>query len=101
MIFYSAFGNGASSVLYAIIGLLLDSAKVVFIGLLAYFIRDADRYFTAIVVCMIFWLALSILSLLASIGFLSQINEEYEAERLKDSAIYAQHQAAVKTRKLG
>jgi len=36
-----------------------------------------------------------VLSLLASYGFLSQINERYEAERLKDRAIYAQHQTAV------
>jgi hypothetical protein len=83
MIFYSAFGSGATSLLYAIIGLLLDSAKIAFIGLLAYLIRDADRYYAAIVVSMIFWFALSVLSLLASIGFLSQINEEYEAARLK------------------
>jgi len=36
-----------------------------------------------------------VLSLLAGYGFLSQINDQYEAQRLKESAIYAQHQLAV------
>ena len=95
LIFYSTFGSGGSSIVYATIGLLLDFAKIAFIGLFAYVIRDVDRYLFLAAACILFWLVLSVLSLLASYGFLSQINEQYEAARLKDSAIYAQHQTAV------
>jgi hypothetical protein len=41
------------------------------------------------------WLVLSLLSLAAAYGFFFQVNETYEAMRLKDSAIYAQHIKAV------
>jgi uncharacterized membrane protein len=95
VVFYSAFGNGGHSLLYAIIGLFFDFGKVGLIGFIAYLMRDVDRNYSAIVVYTIFWIALTIASLFASIGFLSQINEEYEAARLKDSAIYAQREAAV------
>lgn len=95
MIFYSTFGSGASSVIYALIGLLFDLAKIAFVGLFVYFIqRDDDQYFSIGAVCVVMWLALSALSLLASYGFLSQINEQYEMARLKETAIYAEHQAA-------
>ena len=95
LIFYSSFSSGGSSILYATIGLLLDFAKIAFIVIFAYLIRDVDRNFLLVAACVIVWLVLSFLSLLASYGFLSQINERYEAARLKDSAIYAQHQTAV------
>jgi len=95
LIFYSSFSSGGSAILYATIGLLLDFAKIAFIGLFAYLVRDVDQYFHLIAACVIFWITLSLLSLLASYGFLSQINEGYESARLKDSAIYAQHQTAV------
>jgi hypothetical protein len=95
LIFYSAFGIGGSTLLYAIIGLLFDLAKVIFIALFASLLRDVDRYYPYIVGCVIIWFALAVLSLLASIGFLSQINEQYEAARLKDSAIYRQREQAV------
>jgi hypothetical protein len=95
VIFYSAFGNGGHSLFYASIGLFFDIAKIGFIGVLAYLMRDADRHYLPILICAFFFLSLSVISLLASIGFLSQINEEYEAARLKDSAIYAEHETAV------
>jgi hypothetical protein len=74
---------------------MFDFAKVIFIALFASLLRDVDRYYPYIGGCVIIWFALAVMSLLASIGFLSQINEQYEAARLKDSAIYAQHQQAV------
>ena len=94
MIFYSTFGGG-SSVIYAMIGLLLDLAKIAFVGLIVHFLRDVEQYLAETAFCVMLWLLLSLLSLAAAYGFLSQINERYEAERLKASAIYAQHKAAV------
>jgi len=95
MTFYSTFGSGSSSVVYALIGLLLDLAKMALIGFIVYFIREIDRYLTEAALCVGLWLVLSLLSLAAAYGFLSQINEQYEAERLNTSVIYTQHQAAV------
>jgi len=42
LIFYSSFSRGGSAILYATIGLLLDFAKIAFIGLFAYIVRDVD-----------------------------------------------------------
>jgi hypothetical protein len=96
MIFYSTFGSGATSTLYALIGLLFDLAKIAFVGLFVYFSQqDDDQYFFITAICLLMWFALSALSLLASYGFLSQINEQYEMARLRETAIYAERQAAV------
>jgi hypothetical protein len=95
MIFYSDFGNGFSSLVYAIIGLLLDLAKVASIVSFVYFVRDFEQHIIETTICAIMWFILSLLSLAAAYGFFSQLNETYEAMRLKDSAIYAQHKQAV------
>jgi hypothetical protein len=95
MIFYSGFGNGLSSVVYAILGILFDLAKVACIVSFVYFVRDFERNLTETTICAIAWFVLSVLSLAAAYGFFSQINEIYEAMRLKDSAIYVQHKQAV------
>ncbi len=95
VIFYSNFGSGFSSLVYAIIGVLFDLAKVVCIVLVVYFVRDFERYLTETSIFAMMWFVLSLLSLAAAYGFLSQLNEKYEAMRLKDSAIYAQHKLAV------
>jgi hypothetical protein len=95
LIFYSNFGSGFSSLVYAIIGVLFDLAKVVCIVLVVYFARDFERYLTETSIFAMMWLVLSLLSLAAAYGFFSQLNEKYEAMRLKDSAIYAQHKLAV------
>jgi hypothetical protein len=95
MTFYSGFGNGLSSLIYAMIGLLFDLAKVLSIVAFVYFVRDFESHITDTTICAIMWLVLSVLSLAAAYGFFSEINERYEAMRLKDSAIYAQHQLAV------
>jgi hypothetical protein len=44
VVFYSAFGNGGHSLLYAIIGLFFDFGKVGLIALIAYLMRYADRH---------------------------------------------------------
>jgi hypothetical protein len=95
IIFYSGFGNGFSALVYAITGLLFDLAKVASIALFVYLVRDFERHMTATTICAIMWFVLSLLSLAAAYGFFSQINETYEAKRLKNSAIYAQHKQAV------
>jgi hypothetical protein len=97
VIFYSGFGNGFSAVVYAFVGLLFDLGKVMSIVSFVYFVRDFEQHLTETTICAIMWLVLSVLSLAAAYGFFSQINEKYEAMRLKDSAIYAQHQQAVDT----
>jgi hypothetical protein len=53
-------------------------------------VRDFERQIPETTSSAGMWLVLSILSLFAGYGFLSQINEQYEAMRLKDSDIYAQ-----------
>jgi hypothetical protein len=95
MIFYSGFGNGLSAVIYASLGLLFDLAKVMSIVSFVYFVRDFEQHITEATICAMMWLVLSLLSLAAAYGFFSQINEIYEAMRLKDSAIYTQHKQAV------
>jgi hypothetical protein len=95
MIFYSGFGNGLSAVVYAFIGILFDLAKVVSIVVFVYFVRDFESHITETTICAITWFVLSVLSLAAAYGFFSELNETYEAMRLKDSAIYAQHKQAV------
>jgi hypothetical protein len=95
MTFYSGFGNGSSSLIYAMIGLLFDLAKVLSIVAFVYFVRDFESHITETTICGIMWLVLSVLSLAAAYGFFSEINEKYEAMRLKESAIYAQHKQAV------
>jgi hypothetical protein len=95
MIFYSGFGNGFSAVVYAFIGILFDLSKVVCIVSFVYFVRDFEQHITETTICAIMWLVLSLLSLAAAYGFFSELNEAYEAMRLKDSAIYAQHKQAV------
>jgi hypothetical protein len=54
-----------------------------------------ENHITETTICAMMWFVLSVLSLAAAYGFFSQINETYEAMRLKDSAIYAQHKQAV------
>jgi hypothetical protein len=95
LVFYSDFGNGFSSLVYAIIGLLFDLSKVASIVLFVYFVRVFERNLTATTICAMVRFVLSLLSLAAAYGFFSQLNETYEAMRLKDSAIYAQHKQAV------
>jgi hypothetical protein len=95
MTFYSGFGNGSSSLIYAMFGLLFDLAKVLSIVAFVYFVRDFEAYITETTICGIMWLVLSILSLAAAYGFFSEINEKYEAMRLKESAIYARYKQAV------
>jgi hypothetical protein len=95
MIFYSGFGHGFSSVIYAFVGILFDLAKVACIVSFVYFVRDFERNMTGTTICAIMWFVLSVLSLAAAYGFFSEINEKYEAMRLKESAIYAQHIKAV------
>jgi hypothetical protein len=95
MIFYSGFGNRLSAVVYATLGLLFDLAKVASIVSFVYFVRDFEQQMTETTICAIMWFVLSLLSLAAAYGFFSQLNEAYEAMRLKDSAIYAQHKQAV------
>ena len=96
MTFYSGFGTGFSSVTYTMVGLWLDLGKVASILALVYFIRrDLDRYFVQASVCAVFLFLLSVLSLGAGYGFLSEINEALEAKRLKESAIYEMHLNAV------
>jgi hypothetical protein len=95
MTFYSGFGNGASSLIYAMLGLLFDLAKVLSIVAFVYFVRDFESHITETTICGIMWLVLSILSLAAAYGFFSEINEKYEAMRLKESAIYTQYKQAV------
>jgi hypothetical protein len=98
LIFYSAFGIGGQYAAVCDHRLIVRFAKVIFIALFASLLRDADRYYPYDCRLRDFWFALSVLSLLASIGFLSQINEQYEAARLKDSAIYAQHRTSGRKR---
>ena len=95
LMFYHEFDSGISSLLYVMIGLLFDLAKFAFIGLFVYFVRDFERHIPETTICVGTWLILSVISLFARYGFLSQINDQYEAPRLKESAIYAQHQLAV------
>ena len=96
IIFYSEFGEGFSSFAYAIIGILLDLAKIAVIGLFVIFVIDFEENLLEVTLCGGVWILLSILSLGAAYGFLSQINEKYEATRLKQSRVFAQHEAAVK-----
>lgn len=95
--FYSEFGQGSSSLVYAIIGLFLDLAKIAVIRLFVIFLADFERNATEITTCAVAWFVLSLLSFGAAYGFLSQINEQYEITRLKASNIYTQHEEAVKT----
>jgi hypothetical protein len=75
---------------------LFDLAKIAFVGLFVYFRQqDDDDDFLITAICLLMWLALSGLSLLASYGFLSQINEQYEMARLTETAIYTERQTAV------
>jgi hypothetical protein len=97
MTFYSEFGNGFSGLIYASIGLLFDLAKVMCIVIFVYFVQDFERNLFETTICGIMWFVLSVLSLAAAYGFLSQLNEKYEAMRLKESTIYAQHQLAVES----
>ncbi len=96
VIFYSEFGQGFSSLVYASIGLLLDLAKITIIGLFVMFIADFEKNIIEVVICAAVWFVLSLLSFGAAYGFLSQVNERYEATRLKESNIYVQHENAVK-----
>lgn len=96
VIFYSEFGQGFSSVVYALIGLLLDLTKIAIIGLFVMFIADFEKNIIEVTICAAVWFVLSLLSFGAAYGFLSQVNERYEAARLKESNIYAQHENAVK-----
>jgi hypothetical protein len=43
MIFYSGFGNGFSTVVYAFIGVLFDLAKVISIVAFVYLVRDERK----------------------------------------------------------
>uniref|UniRef100_UPI0033657957 hypothetical protein n=1 Tax=Candidatus Albibeggiatoa sp. nov. BB20 TaxID=3162723 RepID=UPI0033657957 len=43
IIFYSEFGQGFSSLVYAIIGLLLDLSKIAIIGLFVIFLADFEK----------------------------------------------------------
>jgi len=95
VIFYSEFGQGFSSVVYATIGLLLDLTKIAIIGLFVMFIGDFERNLIETTICVITWFVLSVLSFGAAYGFLSQVNERYEVERLRASNIYTQHEDAV------
>jgi len=98
VIFYSEFGQGLSSVVYASIGLLLDLTKIAIIGLFVMFVADFEKNLIETTICVITWFVLSLLSFGAAYGFLSQVNERYEVERLRAaSTIYAQHENAVKT----
>ena len=96
VIFYSEFGQGFSSLVYASIGLLLDLAKITIIGLFVMFIADFEKNIIETTICAAVWFVLSLLSFGAAYGFLSQVNERYEATRLKESNIYVQHENAVK-----
>ncbi|HIE00262.1 MAG TPA: hypothetical protein EYP59_08240 [Thiotrichaceae bacterium] len=97
IIFYSEFGQGFSSLVYAIIGLLFDLSKVIIIGLFVIFLADFEKNLAEVTICIMTWFVLSLLSFGAAYGFLSQVNEKYEATRLKESNIYARHEAAVQT----
>lgn len=97
IIFYSEFGQGFSSLVYAIIGLLLDLSKIAIIGLFVIFLADFEKNLAEVTICSLTWFILSLLSFGAAYGFLSQVNERYEADRLKESNIYARHEAAVQT----
>ena len=96
VIFYSEFGQGFSSLVYAVIGLLLDLTKIAIIGLFVIFVADFEKNIIEVTICAVVWFILSLLSFGAAYGFLSQVNEKYEADRLKQSNIYAQHENAVK-----
>jgi len=95
VIFYSEFGQGFSSVVYALIGLLLDLTKIAIIGLFVMFIGDFEKNIIETTVCVVVWFVLSLLSFGAAYGFLSQVNERYEVDRLRASNIYTQHEDAI------
>ncbi len=100
VIFYSSFGTGFSSIVYAIIGMLLDLSKIVTIGLFVLFLTDFERYVVQVVLCAVSWFVLSLLSLGAAYGFLSQVNEQFEQKRLIASNVYQAHQGAVDSAQL-
>ncbi len=94
--FYSEVGQGSSAFGYAFMGILLDLTKIIVLGAFVKFSIDTERYLTEIILCISTWSVLSLLSLAAAYGFLSQVNEKYESEKLKASAVYAQHESAIK-----
>lgn len=96
--FYSSFGQGGSSILYAIIGALFDIAKAIIIIALVYMFNNNndDKYLTEIVSSVLALAILSLLSFGAAFGFLSQINEHYENIRTKESTAYKQKQELIK-----
>ncbi len=92
VLFYKEFGFA-----YGIFGMLLDLSKIAFITAFMIFSGNSQRYLVEITSCIIAWFALTAVSLGAAYGFLAQINEVFEQERLKSSHIYESHQNAVET----
>lgn len=96
VIFYTVIGGGGIySVLYSISGLLLDTTKFsLVIGVVAFV--AAGMVFEAIIAGVLF-IALTLLSLGAGFGFLSNAIEQDESKNLLSSNIYETHQAAVES----
>jgi hypothetical protein len=88
LMFYSSFGGGGSAIFYAMIGTAFDLTKISIVLVATYFISNIEENLTELSICFISWLILTCFSFMAALGFMSQITEKKENERLQKSIIY-------------
>ena len=83
--FYSSFADDiVNKNLYRSIGVLFDSSKICIILVASIMLYKLESYIIA-GICYTLWLILSLVSLLAAAGFMSIVNQIYEANQLKNS----------------
>lgn len=87
IVFYTSFATSFfSGAVYTLLGAVFDLIKISLVVLFSFFIFNyMVRY---AIIAGIIWVVLSIISLLAAFGFISNINYDLEKQQIKQSNIY-------------